>query len=341
MVLTKAMGQTGIFRDYRLSYREKCGNSCSRQALRLAGMLLSHPGLSLRQGILKAMIGLTYDCQCSCSYCCSGLYARESKKELSEEEVRSLIDDIASLPSLCTLVSFFGGEALLKEYIFGLISHACARGLFTETETNGMILSAERVRRLKSSGLHHIFVRIESSDPAEHDRISGVEGCFRSAYEGIRHCSREKLPCSISTIAFKDKIYSGELERIVVLARGLGASAVRILYPTAAGRLAGADTQLLSSGEKERVRSLLDPDFVYLESTHVCTKELERICPSRQKKFFYVSCYGELQPCPFLAKDFGNIRQEKIGGLLKRMQEQMPGEDRFRGACLTEGCFSK
>jgi len=323
--------------SYNLRFREKCGNAYGRQVLRMAGMLLRHPQASLRQGVLKAMVGLTYDCQCSCSYCCSGLYARDSKNELSAQEVEALIDDIALLPSLCTLVSFFGGEALLKESIFSLISYACARGLFTETETNGMTLSAQMVRKLKNSGLHHIFVRIESSDPAAHDRVSGVAGCFKSAYEGIRHCAAENLSCSISTIAFKEKIDTGELERIIELGKRLGAASVRILYPTSAGRLTGAGCQLLGQEEQKKVRLLLNPDFVYLESTHVCEKGSERICPSRQSKLFYVSCYGQVQPCPFVSSQFGNVREEKIDKILERMWRQPLFSGSSNNRCLAEG----
>ncbi|MBM3255260.1 MAG: hypothetical protein FJZ08_03070, partial [Candidatus Omnitrophica bacterium] len=127
-----------IFKRYGLIFREKFGNSYYRQLLRLASMLAQDPLASLRQGVLKAMIGLTYDCQCSCSYCCAGLYPKNKEEELSAHEIKGLIKDIAKLPSIFTLVSFFGGEAILKESIFDLIGYAGSKGLFIETETNGI-----------------------------------------------------------------------------------------------------------------------------------------------------------------------------------------------------------
>ena len=330
------MYPSDILRNCGLKYREKFGNSCYRQLLRMAGMLLYSPFASFRQGILKAMVGLTYDCQCRCSYCCSGLYPRNRENELSEQEVKGLLNSIAELPSVFTLVSFFGGEAMLKESLFSLIEYACGKGLFTETETNGLLLSRQRIKNLKKAGLHHIFIKIESTDPALHDEISGVENCFKSAIEGIRCCVAEKLSCSISTIAFKDKIYNGELKKIISMGKCMGVSSIRILYPTAAGKLSGAYNQLLNQEDKNKVRSLLRPDFVYLESTHVCIKELDRTCPSAQKNFFYVSCYGQVQPCPFVPLIFGNIRDKKIGKILKHMWQQPFFNNKRHNGCLMD-----
>jgi len=300
-------------------------------------MLMQAPLASYRQGIQKAMIGLTYDCQSNCTYCCAGLYPKNKEKELSVLEIKALIKDISLLPSLCTLVSFFGGEALLKESIFDLVKDASRNGLFTETETNGILLSFENVRKLKKAGLHHIFIRIESTNSELHDDISGFKGCFKNAIEGIGHCTAEKLSCSISTIAFKDKIYNGELQRIIDLGKHLGVTSVRIIYPTRTGKLLNDNKQILAIEEKNAVRRLLRPDFVYLESTYVCTKELDRICPSKQKKLFYISCYGEVQPCPFVPVGFGNIRHERISEILFRMRQNIIPDGAHYNGCLMDG----
>ncbi len=330
------MRLTEIFRNYNLKYREKCGNAYYKQLFRLLKMLFQSPLASHRQGVLKVMLGLTYDCQCNCLYCCAGLQPRSNEKELSVKEIKNLIQAISRLPSFFTLISFFGGEALLKESIFELIQYACRWGLFTETETNGILLSAENVKKLKQAGLHHIFIRLESTDDKLHDDISRFQGCYESAREGIRRCVAAKLSCSISTIAFKDKIYNGELERIINLGKRLGVTSVRIIYPTRAGKLLNGQAQLLGPKDKKLVRELLRPDFVYLESTQICVAQLDRICPAKQKKLFYVSCYGDVQPCPFVPYGFGNIRQEKVCAILSRMNQQNIFDSQDYGGCLMD-----
>lgn len=323
------------FLNNKLRFKEKFGNSYYRQLLRLGKVMIKSPGASFKNGTLfKVMIGLTYECQCSCEYCCSGLYAKESKKELTTEEIRSLINDISRLPFAVVLVSFFGGEPLIRKDVFDLVRYAAAKGLFVELETNGILLSLENVKRLKAAGLHHLFVRIEHCEAAFHDKISNFQGCFKKTIEGIGYCVREKLPCSISTIAMKDKIHNNQIEKIIELGKRLKVTSLRILYPTLAGRWLDKDEEILTEAEEKAVRELLNPDFVYLESSYVCTKEMNRICPSRHKKMFYVSCYGEVQPCPFTPLNFGNIRDKKIKEILNKMWEYFIFRDKKYNGCL-------
>ncbi len=321
-------------KNHKLRIKEKFGNSCYRQLMRLAKMLANMPLRSVNNGILKVMIGLTYKCQCSCNYCCAGLYSKETEKELTSKELKNLIYDISQLPSLCTLVSFFGGEPLLKEDIFYLIEVATKGGLFTEMETNGILLSLENVKRLKKAGLHHIFIRIENSNPKLHNEISNFDGCFENATEGVRYCVAEKLSCSISTIATREKIYNDEIKRIISLGKKLGVTSVRILYPTLSGKWLNESNVLITSEEKNKIKELLRPDFVYLESTYTCTNEAIRFCPSMKKKLFYISCYGEVQPCPFVPLSFGNIRNEKINEILGKMWQNKIFKDVEYEDCL-------
>lgn len=333
------MNVIDALKNHALRYREKCQSAYYRQIVRFGRMLAYRPRVSFSHGILKAMIGVTYRCQCRCDYCCAGIYPRE-KQELSTTEFKVLIDDIDLLPSIFTLVSFFGGEPLMREDIFDLIRYTAQKGLFTEIETNGIFLNLENVRRLKRSGLHHIFVRLEGSDQEIHDRISNFSGCFKSAVEGIRFCRDEKLSCSISTIATKEKIQGGYMREIIALGKRLGAVSVRILYPTRAGNWLKENNTVLNTKEKDETRKLLAPGYVYLESSYACTKELDRMCPSKKKKMFYVSCYGEVQPCPFVPLNFGNIRTTRINEILDMMwRHPLFAKEGYRDCLMNDSNF--
>ena len=76
---------------------------------------------------------------------------------------------------------------------------------------------------------------------------------------------------------------------------------------------------ILNAEEKKYVKSLLRPDFVYLESSHVAAQEVQRFCPAAQGKFMYISPYGEIQPCPFVNLNFGNIRFKNLNTVLEDM----------------------
>ncbi len=103
------------------------------------------------------------------------------------------------------------------------------------------------------------------------------------------------------------------------MAKHLRVNSVRLIYPTLAGGLINAQNQQLNAEEEAKVGALLEPGFVYLESTDSSSKVSSRSCAALQKKFFHVSCYGEIQPCPFVPLSFGNIRQKDLNEIVDGM----------------------
>lgn len=326
-------------KNYKLRYREKLNNLCHHQLMRLVRMFFTSALRSVNNGVLKVMMNLTYECQCRCDYCWCGSYAKQLHKELSSSELIMILDQIARLPSLSTLVSFIGGEPLLREDIYQLINYATRKGLFAEMETNGILLSRANVMKMKEAGLNHIFVRVEGSDKEKHDSISKAGGCFERAVEGIRNCAKEKLSCSIFMNATKAKIRKGEPAKIIDLAKKLKVISVRIIYPTLSGKWLNEEKQKLSPEEEAQVRQLLEPDFVYLESTYACTEGSGRICPSWLRKFFHISCYGEVQPCPFVPISFGNLREKGLNEILNKMLKHKIFDGDYAGCPMNNADF--
>ncbi len=310
------------FNSYRLKFREKLGVASHRQALRALKMLCLHPGQSSRQGLLKVNLALTYRCQCACLHCCAGKQSKSGEDELSAGEIEEIIDQISHFPSVATLISFFGGEALLRSEVFRLIAYARKQGLFTEIESNGILLTGETAGNLKKSGLNHIFIRLEGAGPGTHDRLSGYTGSFKLALEAIKNCKKHGLSCSISTVAIKDKIYNHELQEIIKIGESLKVASVRILLPILSGNWINETAQRLSKKEEEAVVKLLKPGFVYLESTDTSTNSSQQVCPSARKKSFYISPYGQLWPCPFVQLDSGNIRSGKLAEMVNKMWDR-------------------
>jgi len=311
-----------------LKFREKFSNSFHYQVLRLGKTLFTFPKEVFKNGVIKAMLNLTYRCDCDCDYCWCASYDKNPEEELSFLELKDVIDQIAGYPSLFTLLSFIGGEPLLREDIYQLVDYASRRGLFTEMETNGVYLSRDNILKLKDSRLSHLFVRIEGSTKDRHDSISRLDGCFEKATEGIKRCQDLKLPCSIFMNASREKIRDREIERVIDLGRALKVKSVRIIFPVLSGRLIRQEMSRLTPEEEEAVRRFLEPGFVYLESSDACFKQTQRICAATRREFFHISCYGEIQPCPFVPLSFGNLRREKLNDILKRMW----GHDIFSNA---------
>ena len=319
--------------NWELRLKEKFHPPYISQVMRGIKMFTLSPYKTTRRGMLKVMFGVTYRCQCKCEYCCSGKYPVLENKELTKRQILEILRQIASLPSLSTVVDFFGGEPLLREDIYEVIEFATNLGLFTELETNGILLNKKNIIKLKKAGIHHIFVRIESQDPKTHDRLSNYKGCYQKALGGIKNCVEKGISCTISTIALKEKIRNKELEKIIELGKTLHVNSIRILYPILTGNWSGKFEQLLTEEEKAYIKTLLRPDFVYLESTYIAKRTRGKFCPALKKQFFYISPYGEIQPCPFFPLFFGNVTTQSLEKLLKDMWRNKIFNGKFKGDC--------
>jgi len=259
---------------------------------------------------LRVMIGLTYFCQCKCAHCGMGFFSKNKERELTTKEWINFIESLSFKKT--KMVYFFGGEPLLRNDIFQLINKAKEKGFLTMLDTNGYLLSDAMAKKLKKAGLDVIEVSIDNSEAKIHDSLRGIEGVFERAVSGIKNCLKEKIFCILSTYATTEYIQSGELERIISLGEKLGVNQIRILSPVLTGKWLDKEKIKLNNKERKKIKEIIGKTstFSFLEDEY---------CLSVNKKLLYISPYGEVQSCPYLPFSFGNIKEELLGKILKKI----------------------
>ncbi|MFA6030865.1 MAG: radical SAM protein [Elusimicrobiota bacterium] len=263
-----------------------------------------------------AVFSVTYRCQCSCVHCGAGLFRKDAQRELTPEEVRAFIDDLARLGA--SGIHFFGGEPLVAPGIVDYVRHAKAKGLFASLDSNGLRLDEAMVLELQGAGIDLLRVSIDSPDAATHDRLRGVAGTFEKALEALRACVRHGVPCFMSLYATRENLADGTLRRSIALARSIGAR-VRILSAIQTGKWIGREGIGLSGAELKELRSLLDPDWVCWETEFLNSAEVPFWCNSMIRNKFDVSAYGDVMACCYMPLTFGNIREEPLEKVVHRM----------------------
>lgn len=282
---------------------------------------------------VTVMIGVTYFCQCDCPHCAMANYPKNKKEELSAEELMEIINRFSK--SKIKGVYFFGGEPLLRNDIFELISCARRKWFVPCLDTNGLLLNQEMARKLKKAGLWKIGVSIDSSRPQIHDKLRGIEGSFERAIRGIQNCLNEKIRCYLSTYATKEDLRNGDLEKIILLGEKLGVDYVRILPPLALGRWSGGKDIQLDSREEQLLNKICRHSLGLREDRQ------GRRCPAMSKKLFYISPYGGVQPCPYLPLNFGNLREEPLENIFKRMWHHPMFEIKIGGCPINDEEFQE
>lgn len=128
---------------------------------------------------------MTQRCNLRCIHCYAQATEKTAADEMSTEEGKALIDDLASFGS--PVILFSGGEPLVRPDLPELAEYAVQKGMRAVISTNGTLITPQMARTLKAIGLSYVGISLDGMEPV-HDRFRGVPGAFRKAIEGIRNC---------------------------------------------------------------------------------------------------------------------------------------------------------
>ena len=93
---------------------------------------------------------VTRRCNLHCIHCYSSSQDREYPNELTTDEGRTLLDDLAAFG--VPTVLFSGGEPLMRDDLFDLVAHARDLGLRCVLSTNGTRIDRETAKRVVAAG---------------------------------------------------------------------------------------------------------------------------------------------------------------------------------------------
>lgn len=268
------------------------------------------PYTTLRMVIL----GMTYECQARCCHCGVSTLKRDLP-ELSKDEIDRVLAAAARLA--VKSVYFFGGEPLLRPDFLEVVGSAARHGLNAEVSTNGLNLDENTARALKAAGnITKVWISIDSPDPAAHDMNRGVDGAFQCALDAVENCHRAGVSPLFSYYLTGENLRRGDLEKVIALGKELRVKGIRIFTPILCGELSGRSDLRLTREEQEKLDSLLEPGFVFLENDEY-GRNVE--CVAWSRLMVYVSCYGDVQPCVTIPYSFGSIREEPLEKIVGRM----------------------
>jgi Fe-coproporphyrin III synthase len=127
---------------------------------------------------------VTRRCNLKCIHCYAHAKNTAFENELTTEQGKRLIDDLADFGSPVML--FSGGEPLVRKDLPQLAAYAVEKGMRAVISTNGTLITPEMARNLKEIGLSYVGISLDGMEEIN-DRFRGVNGAFRSALEGIKN----------------------------------------------------------------------------------------------------------------------------------------------------------
>jgi radical SAM protein with 4Fe4S-binding SPASM domain len=129
---------------------------------------------------------LTRTCNLKCVHCYTDSAAQKYPGELTTEECKTVLDDLAEFKVPAVL--FSGGEPLVRKDLFELAEYARNRGLHVVLSTNGTLIDRKTAQKFVELKFAYIGISLDSANPVVHDQFRGVEGAFHRALRGFHHC---------------------------------------------------------------------------------------------------------------------------------------------------------
>src|SRR3954469_17091507 len=163
---------------------------------------------------------LSYQCPLHCPYCSNPLDIG-SERFRGELETRHWTRAFGEAGRLGVLqLALTGGEPMLRRDLAELCAGARDAGLYSSLINAGTLLTRERARGLKSAGLDHVQISIQSPDAADNDRIAGNRS-FEKKLAAARIAKELDFPLTINCVLHRHNL--DRIDELLQLTVELGA----------------------------------------------------------------------------------------------------------------------
>ncbi|MFB6162258.1 MAG: TIGR04347 family pseudo-SAM/SPASM protein [Halococcoides sp.] len=202
---------------------------------------------------------LTKQCNLSCAHCYAAADSETASGELTTDEGKRLIDDLADYG--VPVILFSGGEPLVRDDLSTLIRYASERGIRPVLSTNGTLMTPTVAERLRDAGLKYAGISVDGL-PERNDQFRGEEGAFDAAVEGIRACLDAGLKTGLRyTITERN---AADLEGVVDLLHEEGVDRFCFYHLDYGGRGADiVDADLSPAAKRRAIEQVCDLTRAY------------------------------------------------------------------------------
>ena len=313
-------------------------------------------------------LNLTKRCNLACAHCYldAATLKGGTSGELTTDEVKLVLDDIAALSSECMVV-LTGGEPLIRRDIETLSAYARELGLMVVIGTNGILLDEKRVRRLQTAGVAGVGISVDSLVPEKHDAFRGKLGGWAKTMAAIDACRKLDMAFQIHFSVTEDT--AGEIDDMIGFARDVGAMVLNVFFLVCTGRgekYTGISPQSYDRVLRRVVQAAHDEDRLMVRAK--CAPHFKRMAMELDPdwpitaahgyeaggclaatRYARVTPEGEVTACPYIETSVGSVREQGFAQLWHDapmfQQMRQPKLEGRCGACeyskLCGGCRAR
>lgn len=266
------------------------------------------------------------NCNLSCQHCAiSCLRGSKNNRVFCSDDMISLTNQMDDLGLASLQIS--GGEPHFINDLDDYIIKSKPEKFYVQCDTNGLLMTKEKAKHLKSIGLDRSQVSIDSLNEAEHDWWRRKEGSWRKAMEAVEDIQNADLDVQIATYVDRNRLYSEEFLKFLEH-MGKRNAPVSVIWPKPVGNLK-EKIELITEKDMEYFGTLEEKYYVY-SHTSSGYGGLNGGCCS-VKRVIDISPNGEVFPCCYFFVSIGNVFDVSLNDVLDKGMKYFGS---YRGGCL-------
>jgi MoaA/NifB/PqqE/SkfB family radical SAM enzyme len=295
------------------------------------GLNVAMPGSAANTHCDYVVLALTRKCNLRCKHCYErfNLYQKDT---VPIERWKQVIKSIQQRGVSNIVLS--GGEPMLRyDMVLELLESSDKSLSDFHIHTSGDHVTWEKALALKKAGLTAAAVALDDVDPEGHDNFRGRRGTFDQAVKALKYFNRAGLFTYVNTVVSKDLLQSGGLWKLYDLVKELNAGIFQIIEPRAAGAYLSKNIDTLFSHDDRQAlvdfyikgntdKKYRDYPLIYYPSYLERSKHVG--CRMGDLSHFTIDSSGNVNPCVFLPISFGNIMEEDVQDICRRMRRATP-----------------
>lgn len=304
---------------------------------------------------------VTRACALKCLHCRAEAQYKADPRQLSFEEGKKLIDEIAKMDH--PLFVFTGGDPLMRSDLFELARYAIEEKSLPVSMTPSATpkVTREAIRKAREVGLSRWAFSLDGSCAEIHDHFRGTRGSYEQTMKGIEYLKELKIPIQVNTTV---SVYNlDDLEAISEKVKDMEAVLWSLFFLVPTGR--GMEKDMITADQHEVVMKWLfkmGQKMPYgvkaTEAPHyrrVFLQEKQRLGESlaagvakrsdllgRAPKgvndgdgFIFISHTGDVYPSGFLPVVCGNVREQPLTEIYRssNVMRQLRDKSLLKGKC--------
>lgn len=293
---------------------------------------------------------VTRSCPLRCVHCRAEAQLARHPDELTTEEGRELVEQVAELGPPPPVLVFSGGDPLQRPDLLELIRHARSLDLPAAViPAPTAQVDRATVRSLKAAGTRRMALSLDGASAGSHDEFRGEPGSWDAALQAAEHARAEGLPIQVNTTV--TEATRSELPALADRVEELDAVAWEVFFLVPVGR--GVALEAPSPQAHEEIMDWLyrrqreAPFSVVTVEGPFYRRVASRIevgegngsvvagSTSDGNGFVFVSHTGEVCPSGFLPVSGGNVRDRSLAEIYRNDElfRALRAPDGFRGKC--------